>query len=559
MTFERSTLLASAAVAVLALADSASAQLATALIREGDPLPAAGVGHSVSSVSNSAVNGVGGYAASINSTDGVTTLSHVWGSALGGPGALMATEGTFGTLTQTSFESFFGIDDAGNVAYSPTTNDSVSGTTGLDAAFLNGTLLANEGDPIPSLPGKEYRFNSRVGITNNGLAYWVCGIDDQATGTGEGNGLATAAGVVLHKTGDLIPGLPSVLGSNAIDFDVRFSAGASHYIFGADTDATTSADFFMILDGLPMTTSAGLIGEGQPIPADAGGLPGENWSAFDFLGVTESGDTMITGDTAGSTATDEFIAFNGKIVYREGDVVDGETLTGAIEGAYMNENCDISYIWDIVDTVNGGDVEALFLNNKLLLKEGDAVDLDGDGVVEPSSILSGFTGITALTMGPNRRCYFTADVDVNGTSTTTDDVEALFAIDDPCGSSVQRVGVGCVGTNGLVPDFGLDGCLQNGSSVTMTISNGLPFATAAILFGLTKGDSPIGPPDCVLNIGTVFGSPLFVPLDGAGSQVLNVPISGVPSGATFAMQALTGDAGAPLGFVVSNGLRVITG
>ncbi|MFG0319939.1 MAG: hypothetical protein ACF8XB_21890 [Planctomycetota bacterium JB042] len=560
MILNRTPLLAGAAsVVALVLAEPAAAQTATALLREGDPLPAAGVGQAVTSINNTAVNGVGGYSATINTTDGVTTLSHAWGNATGGPGGILLSEGLFGSLQQTSWETFFGMDDAGNIAYSPSSDDTGSGATGLDGAWLNGTVLANEDDPIPSLPGKVYRFNSRVGITNNGFAYWVAGINDQATGTSEGNGLATAAGTILHKSGDVIPGLPSPLGSSAIDFDLRFSALATHYLVGVDTDAASTADFFLLLDGVPLSTSAGLIGEGQPLPADAGGLAGENWDNFDFLGVNEAGDTMFTGDTDGAAATDEFIAFNGKIVYREGDVVDGETLTGSIEGATMNENCDIAYIWDIVDTINGGDVEALFLNNKLLLKEGDAVDLDGDGVVEPTSIVANFTGISALTMGPNRRLYFTADIDVNGTSTTSDDIEGFFFLDDPCGSSVQRNGVGCVGSNGLVPSFALDGCLQNGSSVTLSLGNGQSFGTAAILFGLSKGATPIGPPDCTLNIGGVFGAPLFVPLDGTGSQLLAVPIAGLPSGATFSMQAFFGDGATPLGFVVSNGLRVVAG
>lgn len=548
-------------MAAFALADTSDAQIATALLREGDAIPAAGVGHTVSSLNNTAVNGVGGYSVTINTSDGITTLSHAWGNATGGLGALMQTEALIGTLQQTSFESFFGMDDAGNIAYSATSDDTFTLVTGLDGAWAGNTLLANEDDPIPSLPGKVYRFNSRVGITNNGFAYWVAGINDGTSGANEGNGLATAAGTVVLKTGDVIAGLPTPLASSAIDFDVRYSALASHYITGVDTDAPFAEDFFMLLDGVPLSTSAGLIGEGQPLPADAGGQVGENWDNFDYLGVNENGDYMITGDTDGAIATDEFISFNGKVVYREGDQVDGETLIGAIEGAYMNENCDIAYIWDIVDTVNGGDIEALFLNNKLILKEGDAVDLDGDGVVEPTSILSGFVGTTSLTMGPNRRMYFTADIDVNGTTTTSDDIEVLICIDDPCTSSVQRNGVGCVGSNGLVPNLDLGGCLVNGSNVTLSIANGQPLAMGAILFGLSKGDAQIGITDCTLNIGGLFGPPLLLPLDGTGSLSLTVPVAGVPSGATFSMQAFLQDLAAPsgLGFTVTNGLRLVAG
>ena len=86
------------------------------------------------------------------------------------------------------------------------------------------------------------------------------------------------------------------------------------------------------------------------------------------------------------------------IRYREGDVVGGHTLTGSIEGAYLADNGEVAYTWDIVE--GAGNVEALFLDDKLILKEGDLVDWDGDGFVDIDAILEDFTGISALTSGP---------------------------------------------------------------------------------------------------------------------------------------------------------------
>ncbi|MEM7204791.1 MAG: hypothetical protein AAF628_31330 [Planctomycetota bacterium] len=518
-------------------------------------MPAAGPGHVVNSMSNTAVNGVGGYAATINTSDGGTTLSHVWGHATGGSGSLLRTEALIGTLQQTSFESFFGIDDTGSVAYSAQADDTSRSATGLDGAWLDATVLANEDDPIPSLPGTVYRFNSRVGVTNNGIAYWVAGINDAVSGASLGNGLATSASGILHKSGDLIAGLPAALGASAIDFDVRFSALGGHYLVGVDTAATSTADFFVLRDGIPLTTSAGLIGEGQAVPTDAGGLAGENWDNFDFFGINESGDYLITGDTDGATASDEFISFNGKIIYREGDAVVGGTLEGSIEGAAMNENCDIACLWDISDG-SGGTIEVLMLNDKVLLREGDAVDLDGDGAIEPTSILANFTGISALTMGPNRRLYFTADIDINGTSTSSDDVEGFFFLDDPCGSSVQRHGVGCVGSTGLVPDLRLTGCVATGSTIDFSIRRGLSMGTGALLFGLDKAVLPLPGTSCALNLSPILGQ-VVIGLDPSGSAVLSQALGAVPSGATFTVQAWLLDGGVPRSLTASNGLRVI--
>jgi hypothetical protein len=115
----------------------------------------------------------------------------------------------------------------------------------------------------------------------------------------------------------------------------------------------------VILDGATVSTAAGVIGEGLPIGALAGGLALENWASFDSFGINENGDWMMTGDTGGPTATDEFVAYNGKIVYREGMTLDGEVLTGSIGAAYMNEAGDIAFQWQV--TSPGGALDAIYL------------------------------------------------------------------------------------------------------------------------------------------------------------------------------------------------------
>jgi hypothetical protein len=172
----------------------------------------------------------------------------------------------------------------------------------------------------------------------------------------------------------------------------------------------------IVLDGLPVS-------ELGDIPESIGGLPGEQWDNFDYTGITEAGNYMFTGDTNGSTSEDEFICKDGVIILREGMMLDGEQLTGSIEGAYMNETGDIVFIWDIVEGT--GDIEALFANDMLLLKEGDPVDVDGDMVPDPETAITNFTGISAVTIGERNRenltrIYFTADVEFGAGGTAAD-------------------------------------------------------------------------------------------------------------------------------------------
>lgn len=410
------------------IAHPSSAQTATCLLQEDGPLVGGPPGETVDALNNTAVNQQGGFAVTTNTTDGLTTTSRVWGaSAAGGAGATLLSETQIGDYLQTSFESNFGLAGDGTVAYSATVTDTSTGTSGLDSAWLGATPLAVADEPIPTLPGKVWRFASRVDVTEDGQPWWFAGIND-AGGANEGAGLFFGTGAtVMYKTGDVIAGLPAPLASSPVDFDSRFSALGKHHLVLLDTSDVPGAGVYLAIDGVPLDLG-GPVGEGEPCNA-VGALPGESWDNFDSVGITDGGHYFFSGDTNGATATDEFLCVDGEIVRREGDTVDGAILTGAMEGAFLSEAGNLAYVWDRVE--GGGDVEALFVDNRLLLSEGDAVDFDGDGTVDPAATVSGFTGITSMTLGADRVVYVTADVDTLGTASTFDDTECLLAVTDP--------------------------------------------------------------------------------------------------------------------------------
>jgi hypothetical protein len=323
----------------------------------------------------------------------------------------MRSEGTFGSLVQTAYESFYGMSDTGQIAYSATGTGGPVG--GFDSVWLDDVPIAVEGDLYPNDANFWWSFGSRPGVTGDGTIYWVGGYTDTQGGSTDNRGLFySAAATPLFVGGDLLPNLPGALNTGTtVSFDYRFSALGTHHIAEIVLVGSTSFDAAMVVDGAGLLVDGSLVQEGMPVPAAAGGLPGELWAAFDFAGINENGDWFLTGDTNGAAATDEFVMKNGVIVVREGDVVDGQTLSGSIEGGFMNENGDYAYIWD----VNGGAQEALFFNDQLILLEGDFVDFDNDGLVEPTSTLTDFTGISALTISDRDmtgavNLYFTADV-----------------------------------------------------------------------------------------------------------------------------------------------------
>ena len=424
-------ILSSSLCFALVLGSAASAQiLARGLIKEGDAPPGAPVGHLVTSIGEPNVNHATGFAAGLSTSNGAVTLSHFWGAPIliGLPG-IFRTEGTINNFQQNSFEAFWGYSNVGEACYSPLGNNLVTGGTSLDAVWLDDSVLAEEGQPVPSLPGRVWRFASRPGVTGNGIPHWVSGTDDAVSGADLGYGLFVGLGATpLLKSGDVPPGAGGPIDvASGIDFDYRMSALGTHSIVPINTTEATSIDNYMVVDGAVLTVGGptDLVQEGKPIPAAAGGHAGELWSFFDFCGIAESGEWFFTGDSAPSTVDDEMIVKNGQILYREGQTLDGEVLAGAIEDAHMNEWGHIAYIWDVVNGVPAT-LEALYLDDRLLLKQGDAVDLDGDGLVEPTSIA---VNLSDVTIGYDNSVYLNLTVDVNGTSSTTDDLDALVRME----------------------------------------------------------------------------------------------------------------------------------
>ena len=454
-------------LALTLCATSSQAQVSSALLREGDVLTGAPVGHAIATLGSLYANDNGGFVVQTNTSDGSTTLSHAWGSGNGLSPGVLITESTYGPLVQTSFESFIGIAGDGSVSYSATGTGGPAG--GFDSVWVDTVPIAVEGDPVNSLPGLFWRFGSRPGITVTGVPYFVGGTTTTSGGSTSNYGLFYGMDpqpVLLG--GQLVPGLPFALKtSSSIGFDYRFSALGTHFIIDVLMDSgSTSTDSVMVVSGQGLILGGSLVQEGSPVPVSAGGLPGENWAIFDYMGINESGDYFFTGDTSGPTATDEFILKNGVIVYREGDTVDGHVLTGTMEAAFMNENGQIVYLWDVVDGT--GSLEAIFVDDTLVIREGDEVDWDGDGIVDPGHIVTNLGGLAALAIGPDGTVYFTADVD-----TTSGNLKGFFSTKAPSTALAYCFGDG----SGTVCPCGNFGSVGNGCANSTFTSGALLVAS----------------------------------------------------------------------------------
>lgn len=325
-------------------------------------------------------------------------------------------------------ESNMGISNTGGFNYSPSFN-------GEDAVYTHQGLLLAGGQAAPGLPGLFSSFNSRPRMLDNGEAVWVGGTATTSTGSSSGRVLYRAdpsnpAGATpVLKSGDSVGGF--TIGTSGIEFSYDFSGNGNHHIQNLTlTTGSSSNDLHVWVDGSVVAR------EGSPTGQ------GDNWAGFKSSSINNSGNYIFAGDTDGPTATDDFIAYNGAIGVRQGDTVDGVTISGTFDGAALN---NLNQVVFVADTVLG---ETLFWASDAsnlgaalaILSVGDLVDVDGDLVGDYT--LTDFNAATiasqGMDFGDDGLLYIS--VDLRDSAGTT--VDAIIAVAVPAPGSLLALGLG---------------------------------------------------------------------------------------------------------------------
>ncbi len=290
-------------------------------------------------------------------------------------------------------------------------------------------------------------------MTASGVGTFVGSYSDTPDGSTIGRGafFVDAAGkpTPLIVTGDVVGGTGGLVVDNANPgFGGGLSRDGTFYAYDVDTTASSLADNVVVVNDNAAVAGSGILREGDAIDPAVGGLAGEAWDNFDVVKINEAGTLLVSGDTAGSFATDEFLFLGDEIVLREGDAIGGGVVTGSVEWADLNESGDWAAVWDA--DFGQGSVEVLIVNGEVVLSEGDMVDTNGDGVIDGSDagFLQNFTGLRNVAIGERvggvLDVYFTADIDAFNTGTTQDDVESAFRLSVviPEPTSLALVGMG---------------------------------------------------------------------------------------------------------------------
>ncbi|MEM9381853.1 MAG: hypothetical protein AAGB93_17995 [Planctomycetota bacterium] len=351
----------------------AFAQVPTALLRSGEPIPGIAT-HDFSGVAWLGTNHDGGLVANITGNDSGQFTDFLWGSVGGGALGELRRAGPQGPHVLTNIRR-----ECAGAGASQTYIGNRAGAG--ETLMVDETVVATVGDPTAPGGGSWIRCNEP--FLDSGGDVWFRG---QYTTTGNAAvGLFRGAALTpVLQGGDVVMGLAAPVnqggGPNA-EHDVAHDG--SHWM-GTVTDANSReavvrSGAVLQAGGVPLIT-------GNLLPPGISAGPNERYNNFDQV-QTAAGDrwAVIAGTPVGMILRD------GGLFVRNDDVVDGFVFTGELRAIAMNRFGGLAWIGR-VEAGGGTRKYAVFRERTLVYMEGDDVDVDFDGVVDPGYTITDIIG-----------------------------------------------------------------------------------------------------------------------------------------------------------------------
>ena len=197
-----------------------------------------------------------------------------------------------------------------------------------------------------------------------------------------------------------------------INTTYNVSQNGRYLLAGVDVQGagvTTANDGAVVLTDLTTGLSTVVLREGDPTG---------DGDAFDNLGFTSTplqvnnaGHTLVAGDTDGDTAQDAYLALNGAIVAREGQTVDGVTLS-SVGGIALNNHAQFACVW----SGKNGTPETLFFGTaadglRAIISVGDTFSYFDD--LEGQTLNATITDIESeqIALTDDGRAYLSVEFD----------------------------------------------------------------------------------------------------------------------------------------------------
>jgi hypothetical protein len=232
-------------------------------------------------------------------------------------------------------------------------------------------------------------------MTAGGIGYFISGYNEtDPQGSTQGRVLYRAEGTTVTAVtvaGDSFDydGVTYTIDvGGGIDFDYDVSDDDSNRIQVVDAAGEPSTS-----DNIVLINGVGVHREGDPSGS------GDNWDNFDLFRIDNAGNYVMTGDTDGDSASDEFIAVNGSIALREGMLVGGVVLESGVtlRGIDLLSDGTLVHAWGSTsfgEVAFIGNISDLAGTSVRLVGTGDTLDLGGGTLVtvddlEFSTVLPG--------------------------------------------------------------------------------------------------------------------------------------------------------------------------
>ncbi len=275
-------------------------------------------------------------------------------------------------------------------------NNTVGATTS-DEMIVKGdlagnlTLVAREGDPFAPLAGATTGSGlESANINEDGtVSYWADSVTDGGVTATTNRFAITGTSIVAQRGVTVLTGNSAGEFLDEIDLnDFIVSDNGLHWLARGDTTGSTSTDDCLIVNGEVVL---------RELEALPGGAPGEIIDTIGIFGhkINNSGDWIARGDLDMPVADDDWVSLNGTIVARTGAPTHaGSSLNWSplIFGVELNDDGDflIGGLSDSGDPLTEG---LIVLNNeRIVCREGDPVDVDGNGLFDDDAYMDFFDG-----------------------------------------------------------------------------------------------------------------------------------------------------------------------